>query len=166
MNFIFFDLLDWIRICSVVSKMDWCWKVAGWSAWPIHHHTHTQSNNIPISPRRRKIKIRKPKCVRLIWPQINHKNQNTMKEFSFTALNSNKYCLTVLRTTKSGVICNVKDGFGKTFKDVFVSNKNFVECIATENVYKVELVEKPLKGINYFMDVYTIQLSRNTPCQF
>lgn len=89
-----------------------------------------------------------------------------MKEFTFSTREEYRYCLTFLRTAKSGIICNIKTGTGKTYENVYVSNKNFVECIATDIVYKIEFVDKPLKGIQYFLNVYTIQLSRNTPCQF
>lgn len=91
------------------------------------------------------------------------KPYNPMKEFSFSTIDGNKYCLTVLRTSKSGVVCNVKDNYGKTIEDVYISNKNFVECVATDTVYKVEFVEKQLKCFKCFMNVYTVQLSSIVP---
>lgn len=89
-----------------------------------------------------------------------------MKEFKVSTISQNTYCFTVKSTSKGGIICDIKDNDGKLIKDVWVSNKNFVECVTTDNVYKIEFVEKPLNTIKYFLNVYTIQLSRNTPCQF
>lgn len=86
-----------------------------------------------------------------------------MKEFRVSTISQNVYGFTVKSTSKGGVICNVKDNNGRTYENVWVSNKNFVECVATDSVYKLEFVEKPLRTLNYFLNVYTVQLSRNMP---
>lgn len=87
---------------------------------------------------------------------------NIVKEFTFSTLTGDQYCVTVVKQSKSGIILNIKNGeTGETHEKVFVSPNDFVDLCLSNNIYKVEFVKKDFKTFSYFLNIYTVQLKRS-----